>query len=134
MGIFLTGAMEKMSKKEQEVILVCNPLDFFGPDDEAMFFEKLKTWKFVVKSWGIIDDFFIKVKSRVLEDDDFYELFALMARYGYDLEQMRVFVDKNNEPFIEESELLDRMVMIPSERKSLQEIEKELELRNKNNE
>lgn len=95
-----------------EIILIFTPLIYYSAFDEAAFFEWLNKIKCIKSYKGILRELHVIVNSTI-DKQDYREFKALFRRYGYDLNQLRVFkehfkeadlniIKRDNFPFLHE--------------------------------
>lgn len=83
-----------MSK--EKVKLVGKNVAYLSSADEDVFFAWLDKIPSVVKKVGVVEELHIYVDQVSLTENDLRELLALFHRYEIDMEQLNVFLDKDN--------------------------------------
>lgn len=80
-----------------QITLILTPLTFYSPryDEDAMF-EWLKKIKSVTGCKGIGRELHVYVVSKNIPKVDLLELRGLFERYGYDMKQLKVFMNDEN--------------------------------------
>ncbi len=79
------------------IILVCKAVNYYSSHDEAAFFEWIKKIPSIIKVDGLHDELYLDIESKDITDNELRELIALFYRYKVSMNQLAVFLNKNNE-------------------------------------
>ena len=80
-----------------ELILTHEPSLFFSKDDEKLFLRWVKKIKSIVKTIKSNNQFYLYTDSNVISNEDLYDLIALFRRYCGNSQQLKVFINENNQ-------------------------------------
>lgn len=86
---------------QSKIIIVCAPLRFYTPLDEDNFFEWLKKIPCVEEVKGEGRELHVYVNSLKISHDDLLDLMGIFDRYKFDKEQLKIFMNKENQTLFE---------------------------------
>lgn len=81
---------------DEKLILICDSVVYYSIQDEEMFFEWAARIPSIAKINGKGTEIYLHVKNNKIPDDDLRELIGLFYRYKVDMEQLAVFLNKDN--------------------------------------
>jgi hypothetical protein len=88
----------------EEIILTCKPLHFYSKNDELLMLQWLKKIKCIKKINKYEDAFNLHISSDYMSYQDFKNLLGLFVRYKFDRNQLKSFIDIENEDLIEKTD------------------------------
>src|SRR4030095_356757 len=82
---------------EKEIIVVCKPLFFYSKNDELLMQQWLKKIKCINKIDRADNDLLLHITSDNISNEDFDNLIGLFARYKFNSDQLKIFINEKNE-------------------------------------
>jgi hypothetical protein len=82
---------------DKQITLICTPLKFYIGNDEDLCFQWIKKIKCVKEYYGIGRELHLLIESNKISNADFNNLRGLFARYKFKSDQLKVFINKENE-------------------------------------
>jgi hypothetical protein len=87
---------------KKQIILICSPLKFYSQNDEDLCFEWIKKIKCIKKHAGVGRELHLHIASKNIPYNDLLDLMGLFARYKYDTNQLKIFMNDENKNLFDE--------------------------------
>ena len=81
------------------IILECKRVKFYSPNDKNVFFEWIKSAKYIQEFKGERDKILLYIVNTPLENSELLELVALFRRYKINTKQLEIFFDDGKRSF-----------------------------------
>jgi len=83
--------------KHKDIVLVCSPLRFYTHNDETLCFEWIQKISCIKDYKGVGRALHLFVSSSDIANEDLLDLIGLFDRYGFDMQQLNIFKNEENE-------------------------------------
>ena len=80
----------------EDIFLVCKGVKYYSNKDEDMFFHWIKKIKCINAISGRGRELYLHLVKKDLSDQNFRDLRALFRRYNIDMQQLQIFLNKDN--------------------------------------
>jgi hypothetical protein len=79
-----------------KIKLICKSVWYYSSIDEDMFFEWIQKIPSIIKYDGQLDELYLYIKSKRINNNDLREIVDLFYRYKIDMKQLSIFLNKTN--------------------------------------